>query len=190
MAGRTSQSVLLTLVGLPLVMGCAPRSYVTIQRPGVKCSLMYVDYSSVGGIRVHWAVGDNAEAYRPALYAPYPAPYHYWCMGLYLSKTDPKAVFVDRVCGEDRLLVYELQDVTIESSDRAIIGRAKAHVLSVDRGGKTLDWDLSPAFPRDTDLEFVLYTQQQDHDWRDLRLKVILDDLRPIAEGFLFRDGR
>ena len=163
-------------------MGCTQQSSVHIDRLGVQYPITYVDYAKIDGAEIYWAVGDNSDAFRPALYAPHPGPYTYWCLGIYSSKTNPKAVYVERVSGEDRYRIYELRDVKSASSDQVIKGDGNAHIRLTDRQGKILEQPPSSVFPTETRLEFTLHRPIKEYD---RKLKVILDDLRPVAEPFL-----
>ncbi len=172
---------------LALFVGCGPSSHVSIKSLGVERPLISVSYADRQGAEVYWAVGDNSSAFRPALYAPYPGPRASWCVGLYLSRPNPTMVYVWHVQNEKEFLVYELQGVAIALSGDCITGHGEARVLRVNHDGEVLEGLPSPATASTDELTIVL-RRGQGKCGPDLQ--TAWDQMRPIAEKFLFRSKR
>jgi hypothetical protein len=172
----------LALGSIAVFVGCGPQSHVGIKSLGVEQPLTCVTCSDINGTQVCWAAGDNSSAFRPALYAPNPGPRARWCMGIFVSKTNPAAVYVWQVQDRDEYLVYEMRNIVVDTSSNLVTGHGKARVLRVNHAGEVLEGLPSPATSSEDDLTFTVRLKQSDCS-NDL--KATIDELRPVAEKFL-----
>lgn len=156
--------------------GCTASSYVTVKSWGARQPLECIARDN----DIWWAVGDNSAVFRPAIYAPYPGRPRFWCLGVRVSPTNPKAVFVEYCPDSAQYIVLVSDDLKVERSKDAFTGVGTFFMVML-AGYYPLE-EVPQALEANEELNFVLYPKLKNCN-PDQRST--LEKLRPLAERLL-----
>lgn len=104
---------------------------------------------------VFWAYGNNSDAFKPAIYAPYPGPKREWC--LYVNLDISIALLVERFPNSDTSTAFLVRSLIWARSNEGIKGHGIAKVLkcSLNKGMSTSAMDTKVS--QESRIDFFLH---------------------------------